>query len=144
MAAKGRADRLDSVIRIAEEAEQQAFADLAKCREEMAQQEEKLEDLQSYREEYHQGMRETGGSMGIQQVQNRYAFLQKLEVAIDGQQQQIVAWKEHEERLQQVWLEKRVRCRALNKASEQRREQLRREANRKEQKVADDLALNRK
>lgn len=143
MAQRNSAKRLDSVIRIAEDEERKAFADLAKCREEIQGQEQKLEELIEYREEYHQDMRQTGDSAMIQQIQNRYSFLQKLEQAIGGQQQQISSWSEQEARLQKVWMEKRVRCRALNKATEQRLAQQLREEGRREQKQADDLVINR-
>jgi flagellar FliJ protein len=143
MARAKQANRLDSVIQIAEDAERKAFADLAKCREEIEQQQTKLEDLLSYRGEYHQGMRQLGESTMPQQIQNRFSFLQKLEAAISGQQQQITAWGDQESRLHKIWMEKRVRCKALYKATEQRKAQLQREALRREQKQLDDLAVNR-
>ncbi len=143
MAGRNRANRLDSVIRIAEDEEQKAFAELAKCREEIVDQEQKLKDLEGYREEYHEGMREPG-MFSPQQMRNRYQFLQKVEAAISGQQEQITAWGEEEERLRRIWMEKRVRRRALNKASEQRLEQMAREEKRQEQRRTDDLARQNK
>ncbi len=140
--AKG-ADRLNSVIRIAEDAERKAFSELARCREEMQAQEVKLDDLVHYRSEYHQGMRETGATLQPQQIQNRFQFLQTLERAISGQRDQIAAWKDQESRLQKVWLEKRVRCRALNKATEKRQEQVRHQSVLREQKQVDDLVSSR-
>ncbi len=143
MAQRKQANRLDSVIRIAEDAEKKALADLAKCREEIEQQEAKLEDLVNYREEYHQGMRQLGEPTQPQQIQNRFAFLQKLEAAIAGQREQITAWGDQESRLQKVWMEKRVRVRSLHKATEQRKAQMQREALRREQKQMDDLSSSR-
>lgn len=143
MAGKGAADRLKSVIQIAEDAEKKAFADLAKCREEIQQQEEKLDDLVNYRSEYHQGMRQLDKTTMPQQIQNRFLFLQKLETAISGQEEQISAWGDQENRLQKVWMEKRVRCRALNKATEHRQAEMAREEKRREQKTLDDLTVNR-
>lgn len=139
MARKSSSDRLDSVIRIAEDAEKKAFAELAKCREEIQGQEKQLEDLICYREEYYSEAREPISGVTIQAMQNRYSFLQKLEHAIEGQREQISAWGEQEERLRRVWMEKRVRRRALNKASEQRQQLHQRELKRLEQKQMDDL-----
>ncbi len=144
MANKKRADRLNSVIQIAEDAEKKAFAELAKCREEIQHQEAKLEDLVHYRSEYHQEMKQTGLATMPQQIQNRFSFLQKLESAISGQEEQISAWGDQESRLQKVWMEKRVRCRALNKATEHRKAEFLRETKRREQKQLDDLAVNRR
>lgn len=143
MAERNGANRLNSVIRIAEDAEKKAFAELAKCREEIQVQEAKLEDLVSYRAEYHEQIRQTGEVTQPQQIQNRFSFLQQLETAISGQRDQITAWGDQESRLQKVWLEKRVRCRALNKATENRKEQHRKEMLRHEQKVTDDLVMSR-
>ncbi|MBT3308738.1 MAG: flagellar export protein FliJ [Gammaproteobacteria bacterium] len=144
MAQRNRANRLDSVIRIAEDEEKKAFADLGKCREEIQGQEQKLEELVEYREEYYQDVRQPGESAMIQRVQNRFAFLQKLEQAIDGQRKQVSAWGEQEARLQQVWMEKRIRCRALNKATEKRQAQQQREERQREQKQTDSLVQNQK
>ena len=143
MAKASRSERVNSVIRVAEDAERKALAELVKCREEVQGQELKLEELISYRDEYHQGARESVGVTSVQTIQNRFSFMQKLETAIDGQRQQIVTWGDQEEHLRKIWIEKRVRCRALNKASEQRIEQFRKEQKRAEQKKMDDLVLKR-
>ncbi len=139
MAGRNRGNRLASVIQIAEDEEKKALSNLAKCREEIQGQQQKLSDLESYREEYREQMRQSGMATP-QQVQNRFAFMQKLEFAINGQKEQITNWEDEEERLRRVWLEKRVRRRALNKASEQRQARLLQEEKRREQKKVDDLA----
>ncbi len=143
MARRDPLHRLDSVIRIAADEEQKALAALVQCREERASQEQKLKNLQAYEEEYQEQMR-AAGTISPLQIQNRFAFMQKLEFAIDGQRQQIESWAEQEEQLRRVWLEKRVRCRALNKASDNRRESFQRQQRHQEQKQADDLGNRRR
>jgi len=138
----GSPQRLQSVIRIAEDEEKKAFSALAGCREELQGQESKLQDLVLYREEYREGVRSTESFMvnSILKIRNRFSFLQKLEQAIAAQQEQITAWKEHESLLHQAWMEKRIRRRALNKASSQRQEQVRRHQQRREQKQSDEFS----
>lgn len=138
----GSAERLQSVIRIAEDDESKAFAALSGCREELQGQEHKLQDLVGYRDEYRDGMRSTASvvSSSIQSIRNRFSFLQKLEQAISAQREQIVAWKEHEAQLHQAWMEKRVRRRALNKASTQRQAIFRHQRQRREQKQSDEFS----
>mgnify|MGYP006410801149 CR=1 FL=1 len=139
MAQRADASRLDSVIRIAEDAEKKAYAELARCRDEIQGQEQKLDELIEYRKEYHQEVRLPGVTLSVQQIKNRFCFLQKLEQAIQGQRNQIDARGEQEIRLRKIWIAKRVRRRALNKASEQRRALRQQTQKREEQKQMDDL-----
>jgi flagellar FliJ protein len=131
------------VINIAEEEEKKAITALAKCREELQGQERQLDDLNLYLKEYQENMVNPDSYGDISQVRNRYAFLNKLDLAISSQQSQIEAWQEQENMLRQVWMEKRVRCRALAKASSNREELFKREQRKKEQKMVDDINSGR-
>ncbi len=142
MRRRNHLERLESVIRIAEDEEKRAFSELSDCRQRLHQQEAQLEDLAGYLDEYRAHIRSSDGVVGIGLVRNRFSFLLKLEDAVGSQRNQVELWREREGELRQAWMEKRVRSRALSKASAQRRELFQRNQRRQEQKRSDELSRN--
>ncbi|MDJ0870286.1 MAG: flagellar export protein FliJ [Gammaproteobacteria bacterium] len=128
-----RSKRLAPVAGVAARREQHAAQTLKESRETLAQYEAQLRGLQSYRQEYVGGFQQAG-SQGMQagRMKDYLVFLDKLDAAISQLQAVISTSIERCERDKGVWLAKRAKLKALDKAiarylKEEQQEEVRRE-----------------
>lgn len=136
-----RAARLAPVIEMAERAEREAALQLGHCQGLLRQAQVKLGELEQYRGDYQQqwiseGQRGVSG----QWLMNYQRFLSQLEIAI-GQQRQSVAWHGNNlDKLRVVWQQRYARLEGLRKLVQRYREEARLSADKREQKLLDELA----
>ena len=136
-----RAARLAPVIEMAERAEREAVMQLGHCQGLLNQAQVKLGELEHYRSDYQQqwiseGQRGVSG----QWLMNYQRFLSQLETAI-GQQRQSVAWHSNNlDKLRVVWQQRYARLEGLRKLVQRYQEEARLSADRREQKLLDELA----
>lgn len=134
--------RLGPILELARESEQSAARALATARERAVAAAEKLKELETYRDEYAEGLRyKTEAGLNAMQMQDYQAFLARLDAAI-RQQQQIVAGLEGDtSHARQVWQDEKQRLSALDKLSDRhlRREQA--DSDRREQAECNEHAL---
>ena len=136
-----RAARLAPVIEMAERAEREAVTQLGHCQGLLSQAQVKLGELEQYRGDYQQqwiseGQRGVSG----QWLMNYQRFLSQLETAI-GQQRQSVAWHSNNlDKLRVVWQQRYARLEGLRKLVQRYQEEARLSADRREQKLLDELA----
>ncbi|MES2819742.1 MAG: flagellar export protein FliJ [Pseudomonadota bacterium] len=140
--AQSRAERLAPVVGQAERAEREAARKLGHCQGLYGQAELKLIELQRYLGDYQQqwiseGQRGVSG----QWLMNYQRFLSQLEVAI-GQQRQTLSW--HQDNLvkaRALWQERYARLEGLRKLVQRYADEARRTADKREQKLLDELSL---
>lgn len=136
-----RAARLAPVIEMAERAEREAVTQLGHCQGLLNQARVKLGELEQYRGDYQQqwineGQRGVSG----QWLMNYQRFLSQLETAI-GQQRQTVAWHGHNlDKVRGIWQQRYARLEGLRKLVQRYREEARLSADKREQKLLDELA----
>jgi flagellar FliJ protein len=136
-----RAARLAPVIEMAERAEREAAMQLGHCQGLLRQAQVKLGELEQYRGDYQQqwiseGQRGVSG----QWLMNYQRFLSQLETAI-GQQRQSVAWHGNNlDKLRGAWQQRYARLEGLRKLVQRYREEARLSADKREQKLLDELA----
>ena len=136
-----RAARLAPVIEMAERAEREAAMQLGHCQGLLSQARVKLGELEQYRGDYQQqwiseGQRGVSG----QWLMNYQRFLSQLETAI-GQQRQSVAWHGNNlDKLRVVWQQRHARLEGLRKLVQRYQEEARLSADKREQKLLDELA----
>jgi flagellar FliJ protein len=136
-----RAARLAPVIAMAERAEREAAMQLGHCQGLLRQAQVKLGELEQYRGDYQQqwiseGQRGVSG----QWLMNYQRFLSQLETAI-GQQRQSVAWHGNNlDKLRGAWQQRYARLEGLRKLVQRYREEARLSADKREQKLLDELA----
>ncbi|MDX1342138.1 MAG: flagellar export protein FliJ [Reinekea sp.] len=101
-----RAGRLEIVIRLAKQREDQASQALAQVRNQIELEEKRLEELQQYQQEY-RGYLEQQGAQGIsmQQWRRTQGFIDQLEDLSIRQQQTIVTWRQREQQVLEKWRE---------------------------------------
>lgn len=126
---------------MAERAEREAALQLGHCQGLLRQAQVKLGELEQYRGDYQQqwiseGQRGVSG----QWLMNYQRFLSQLEIAI-GQQRQSVAWHGNNlDKLRVVWQQRYARLEGLRKLVQRYREEARLSADKREQKLLDELA----
>lgn len=139
-----RSKRIRPVVEIVENRERDAAQALGLCRKNVAEQEQRLQELLQYRDEYNQRLlHHTGQGMDARKLHEYQIFLSRLNQAIEQQQQavhQAVAQCDEKNR---HWMEKRSHARAIGKVEQRYRSQEQHEAEKREQKEMDEHALRR-
>ena len=139
-----KSKRLKPIIQLAERREQAAVKQFTEAQNIQREREAKLEELLLYRQEYQQKFVSTESkARSVFQFKDYHAFLMKLDVIIAEQRQLVVSSKEDAESKRQLWMKKREKCQALEKAAERFLDEERQIQNKKEQKEADEHAQNR-
>jgi flagellar FliJ protein len=136
-----RSQRLQPLVRLATNREEKAALALARARDNLASQEAKLEDLDSYRGEYRDVVYSAGGQgVNGRQVRGFHGFLGQLAQAVEAQRQVIERARAEVEQRRQEWLAARVECQRMDLVIERFQDDEARLEARREQKVMDEFA----
>lgn len=136
-----KSDRLQPVQRLSESREQDAAKALGDSNRAVSEQEQRLADLESYREEYARYYQQRGeAGVTAAKLMELQRFLHNLNKAIEQQQQVVAMAREHSEQSKQQWNTARGKRQALGKVAERYREEEQRNAARQEQKENDEHA----
>lgn len=138
---KGRAERLTPVIDMSEQEERDAARQLGKCQTQLMQAEQKLADLQRYRDDYHKQWL-NAGSQGVsgQWMIGYQRFLSQLEDAI-AQQERSTNWhRDVVEKARQSWQQRYARLEGLKKLVEKYHQEQRLVEDKREQKQMDEFS----
>ncbi|SFC17507.1 FliJ protein [Marinospirillum celere] len=141
-----RQKRLQPVLRLAEGKAEEASRALGYLNQKIEQEAQTKEQLKGYEKEYLQLMRcgdEPGRRMDIQAVLRYQAFVQRLEHAQIQQQEQIELLQRQKDQVTEHWIKTRARVKGLESIIESARREEEREAERKEQKLADEFTSTR-
>lgn len=136
-----RSKRMQPVVEVTANREREAARRLGELRQRQQAAEQRLQELTHYREEYARQFA-GGGSLGAARLQDYRIFLGRLNQAVE-QQQALVERARQECAAQQArWMELHTRVQALDKVVSRYRDSERSERDRREQKEADQRALN--
>lgn len=136
-----RAQRLQPVIDMAQDAEREAAGQLGQCQTALQQAQQQLDNLQQYRNDYQQQWIDQGQSgVSGQWLMNYQRFLSQLEVAIT-QQENNLAWHENNVSVsQKKWQQAYARLEGLRKLVQRYRDEAQQAADKQEQKLLDEMA----
>lgn len=137
-----KSERMDSVLKLADKAEQQAAERFAASQRNASKQRRKLEELKQYYREYSAGSA-AGAALDLRRLQETRQFMSKLATAIGMQQEQVDKAERNMQSERQQWMTSRQRSMSLEKLSERYQQSEAQDANRREQFVADDMAAQR-
>lgn len=134
-----RSRRLQPVVRVAENRQQQAARVLGKAQAELAAAEQRLSELKSYREEYIRRFQAAGAQgMGVVQMSDYRQFLHRLSQAIEQQVQVVAQVAAQMEEQRRRWFTSRGKAQMLDSVVQRYQADEQREADRKEQGELDD------
>ncbi|QEY58566.1 flagella biosynthesis chaperone FliJ [Pseudomonas sp. C27(2019)] len=136
-----RIQRLLPVVDMAQTAEREATAKLNQYQNALQKAQQQLQNLQQYRDDYQQQWIDKGQSgVSGQWLMNYQRFLSQLETAV-SQQEKSVLWHEQNVSLSQAtWQQAYARLEGLRKLVQRYREEVRKSADKQEQKLLDEMA----
>ena len=135
----GDAKRMQPVARIAEHHERYNARELGRARKRLMEMQQKLEELQSYREEYARRFENMGnGGLRTPQICDYRAFLSRLSEAIVQQESAIARVVTEIDEQRQTWMQSRGRAQALDKVLERYQRQAQEVERRREQHECDE------
>ena len=136
-----KSSRFKPIQQLTEAREQDAAKALGKSNQKLGEQEQRLQDLLEYHQEYQHYFQQRGQSgITAAKLQELQRFLHNLNQAIE-QQRRIVELARHElKQYRQQWQQAHGRTMAIGKVVERYRSDEAIQADRREQKENDDLA----
>ncbi|MEQ6886932.1 flagellar export protein FliJ [Salicola sp. Rm-C-2C1-2] len=141
---KRRSQRLQVVLEIEDRKEQAARERFQATQQALAEQQQRLEELERYHGEYQQQIRdEASGTTSAARLQAGQQFISQLVAAIGQQQQQVDRHRETMEQARQQWQQARERREGMARYIETCRQREAREDERQEQKMLDEASNQR-
>ena len=131
---KKRSQRFEPVVKVAENREQAAARGLGHAQATLAEAQQRLTELESYREEYIKRFHSTGAvGMSAAQMMDYRAFMVKLDQAIAEQGVVVEQAAQRVEQQRQEWFNRRGKVKMLDTVVTRYQADERRDADRKEQ-----------
>jgi len=134
-----KSKRLQPVIKIAQNREDDAALALNEYRKVIDQQEAKLIELRQYHAEYIQRLNDGGrNGLNIAQINDYRNFIARLAVAVEQQEVQLASCEVELKVKYDAWLLTRVRHQALDKVVDRFQQQEHKESEKREQAESDE------
>jgi len=141
---KQRIKRLQFILDMAKKQEQADLQSWGQLQQQLAAEQQKVEQLQGYLGEYQQNLTsQPGGASGMisgGQVQNLISFINQLKSAIDQQNMQMNLIQQRVDQARDVYLKSRAKVEALQKLINKRQEQISVVEEKQLQKLMDEAA----
>ena len=136
-----KSKRIQPIIRVAESKEQRAAVELGRAQNQLQEQVKRLQDLQSYQQEYRTRLQETGrNGISISKLQSFRSFLDKLEIALVQQKQAVTMAEELVASRKQQWFASRDKVKIYNNVATKYVNAELRQEEKQEQKDSDERA----
>jgi flagellar export protein FliJ len=136
-----KSKRFEPIQEIASTSAQDLSRTMAEAGRKVADLERKLQQLQSYRDEYTRNSSQSGASMDAVKLQNYRSFLDRLGEALRQHLKSLEHARADYEKKRALWSEKRVEAESLGRVVEKFRKEERREFDQREQREGDDAAM---
>ena len=141
---KQRIKRLQFILDMAKKQEQADLQSWGQLQQQLAAEQQKVEQLQGYLGEYQQNLTsQPAGASGMisgGQVQNLISFINQLKSAIDQQNMQMNLIQQRVDQARDVYLKSRAKVEALQKLINKRQEHLSVAEEKQLQKLMDEAA----
>ena len=134
-----KSQRITPIKNLAENAESKAAQQLGESQQTLQQEQQRLNDLITYRQEYLQRFNDSGKvGMSGSQLQQYQNFINQLDTAISQQRQRLEDLSMQCQQAREHWQQKHNRTQALDKTIERFQSQERHQENKKEQREVED------
>lgn|SRR5690554_450488 len=136
-----RSERLQVVLTLEQRKEQQALDRMNEVRSQWQAEQDRLAELQTYQQEYHQQMRQQQqGTVPVARLQGWQSFIARLDVLIGDQRTRVEQVAQRVEQARQQWLQAWERRQGMERYIETCRVQEQHARDQAEQKQADEAA----
>lgn len=136
-----KSDRFKTVSKVAEERERKAVSDMGVAQHVLAQRQQRLKELQAYRDEYNRRFSDgEHASRPVVLINDFRLFMHRLDQAVNAQQKMVDAALAEYQAKHAVWMTLHSKAKAIGKVVDKLKVEERRSADRKEQKANDEHA----
>jgi flagellar FliJ protein len=136
-----KSKRMQPVARVADQRERQAAVEMAEFRRFLDAQQAKLDELNTYRNDYARHFEQAGrGGMDAARMADYRRILARLNDAIAYQEKRLISLHNDYEQVRRRWTDTRTRAAALDKVMERYRAEELRETEQREQGESDERA----
>jgi len=136
-----KSKRFEPIQEIASTAAKDLSRAMGEAGRHVADLERKLQQLQTYRDEYAKNSSQSGSSMDAVKLQNYRSFLDRLGDAMRQQQKLLEHARAEYEKKRADWSEKRVEAESLGRVVERFRKEEQRAVDQREQREGDEAAM---
>jgi flagellar protein FliJ len=136
-----KSKRFEPIQEIASTAAKDLSRAMGEAGRHVADLERKLQQLQTYRDEYAKNSSQPGSSMDAVKLQNYRSFLDRLGDAMRQQQKLLEHARAEYEKKRADWSEKRVEAESLGRVVERFRKEEQRAVDQREQREGDEAAM---
>lgn len=138
---KPRSERLQVVLALEQRKEQRALDRMNEVRGQWQAEQDRLAELHTYQQEYHQQMRQQQqGTVPVARLQGWQSFIARLDVLIRDQQTRVEQAAQRVEQARQQWLQAWERRQGMERYIDTCRAQEQHVRDQAEQKQADEAA----
>ncbi|GAA6153285.1 flagellar export protein FliJ [Pseudoteredinibacter isoporae] len=137
-----RSKRLELVRNLNQQDLDNISEQLAKQRETLQGEQEKLQQLQGYRDDYMDSVRNLKHT-NVQQMQSQRSFIQRMHMACEQQQAMVAKVNEHCEAIMHVWQQQSQKLKKLEELIERYQREEQAFADQQEQKLIDELSTQK-
>ncbi len=135
-----RSKRMAIVLQLAERAEQDAAEKLALAREQLGGDEQQLDQLQSYRQDYISRINAKVGAQSVQQMLSDRSFVGQLEQAVEAQQHKVRQTQQNYQQHLHLWQQAYHKRSNIEELINRMRDAESQEAEKRLQKELDELS----
>lgn len=135
-----RTQRIQILVDLAKTEQENALTELGQLQSQKTEHQAQLESLNQYLQSYIDDINLTGMTLMPIQLHTTQGFINKLNLAINGQKEQVQALEMAIEKARQVWFEKRARVEAMQKLWDKVSQKEQFKLDKQEQSMLDDLA----
>jgi flagellar FliJ protein len=136
-----KSKRFEPIQEIASTSAKDLSRAMGEAGRQVADLERKLQQLQTYRDEYTKNSSHSGSSMDAVKLQNYRSFLDRLGDAMRQQQKLLEHARAEYEKKRADWSEKRVEAESLGRVVERFRKEEQRQVDQREQREGDEAAM---
>jgi flagellar protein FliJ len=136
-----KSKRFEPIQEIASTSAKDLSRAMGEASRKVADLERKLQQLQTYRDEYTKSSANSGASMDAVKLQNYRSFLDRLGEALRQQLKSLEHARADYEKKRAQWSEKRVEAESLGRVVERFRKEERHALDQREQREGDDAAM---
>lgn len=138
MTQKKRSARMQKIVQLAKSEELKVCRQMGRVQKSLDSDIGRLGELESYRRDYEQQYSQPV-TISPARWQDYQSFLQRIDQAVDAQKEQILTIKATRDAHRRRWLQKRQKLESLERVVDRYRQAENREAERRGQKVLDEL-----
>lgn len=136
-----RSKRMRPILDIAETREKEAATVLGVAQQALEQQQQRLQDLEQYRQEYNAYVQQVGAQgVTASRLQDLYRFVNSLDSAVGQQTRMVEVARQHVAAKLRAWQDARGKHKALGKVIERLQDDEEKAVAKREQKETDEFA----